>query len=177
MKPLVVYFSHSGNNRLLAEHLATRLACDSCPVIEKRRRSMITIFMDMMFNRRPAIEPIACKLADYDRIILVAPIWGSKVANPMKSLIEQQQASLPGYAFISLCGHGTPEQEATITQELTTLTGHRPLAIAELRIRELLPDALKEDVKAITRYRATLEDLATFEPRIDHFMQTLKRGI
>lgn len=34
MKSLVIYYSYTGNNRLLAETLAARLSCDICPVIE-----------------------------------------------------------------------------------------------------------------------------------------------
>jgi len=152
------------------EHLAARLGCDICPITEKRRRTMFTIFMDMMFQRFPAIEAIQCSVADYDHVILIAPIWGSKVANPLKSFITQEKAGLADYSFISLCGHGTPEQHAAITQELTTLAGHPPSAVTELRIRELMPAEKKDDVKEITRYRATKDDLPAFESQISAFI-------
>jgi len=170
MRSLLVYFSHSGNNRLLAEHLATPLGCELCPIVEKRRRIMLTIFMDMTFNRHLAIASIACSIADYDRILLVAPIWGSKVANPMKSFLEQEKAALSDYAFISLCGHGTPEQKTSITRELTALAEHPPLAVSELKIRGLMPAEKRDDVNAITRYRVAKDELAAFEEQINEFL-------
>lgn len=46
MRILIIYFSFSGNNRLLAEHLAKRIGCDICPIVEKKRRTMVTIILD-----------------------------------------------------------------------------------------------------------------------------------
>lgn len=170
MKTLVIYFSHSGNNRLLAEHLARRLGCDICPIVEKKRRTGLTMLLDMMFRREPRIEPLPLLIADYDQTILVAPVWASRVASPMKSLVKREKNSLAHYSFITLCGYERPEQKERITNELTTLIGRSPHAVAELRLSNLFPVEKRHDVRTISRYHATADDLAFFEPELAAFL-------
>ncbi len=74
MRILIVCFSFSGNNRRLAEYLAQAIKCNICPIVEKKRRTMLTILLDMMFRREPKIEALEYSISNYDHIILVAPI-------------------------------------------------------------------------------------------------------
>lgn len=108
MRILIIYFPFSGNNRRLAEYLVKEIQCDICPIIEKKRRTMVTFILDMMFKRYPKIEAIETPIANYDHTILVAPIWDSKVANPLKTLIRSEKNSLNNYSFISFCGFDRP---------------------------------------------------------------------
>lgn len=170
MKTVVVYFSHTGNNRALAEHLAGRLKADLCPIIEQKRRRWWTILFDMMFQREPLIEPLTVALADYDRVIFVAPVWGSMVASPLKSLIRQQKSALADYSYLTMCGYERPDQKERLTQELTTLVGHPPRAVTELRICDLFPAEKRNSVKTIHRYRVTSNDLDFFAPQIAEFL-------
>jgi menaquinone-dependent protoporphyrinogen IX oxidase len=176
VKILVVYFSYSGNNRLLAEYLAKLISCDICPIIEKRRRTALTIILDMMFRREPKIRPLEYSASNYNEIILVAPIWGSKVANPMKTLVKSEKAALSNYSFISLCGYERSGQKEKITKELSTLSGLPPKAVCELKIGDLFPAAKRNDIKTISRYRATIEDLFKFESQINAFLKLISLG-
>lgn len=176
MKPLLVYYSHSGNNRLLAEHLAQRLACDVCPIVETKRRTWLTILLDLMFQRAPRIEPPARTPADYDRTILVAPVWGSQVAAPMKSFIKSEKSALTQYSFITLCGYEQPEQKDKLTAELTKLVGHSPRAVAELRICDLFPAEKRREVRTINSYRVTNDDLSFWAMQIEEFLVDMRRA-
>lgn len=173
MKTLVIYFSYSGNNRLLAESLAKQMECDACPIIEKKRRTMLTIILDMIFKRNPKIEPLAHTVSDYDHLILVAPIWDSKIANPMKSLLRREKESLPAYSFISLCGYERAGQKESILEQLSVLTGQAPKAVCELKICELFPPEQREQIKTISRFRVNSEDLVKFETPINEFLKLI----
>lgn len=175
MRTLVVYFSFSGNNRLLAKEIARRIGCDICPIVEKKRRTMLTIILDMLFRRLPRIEPLAYPPSNYQRIILVAPIWASKVANPMKTLIKREKAALSSYAFISLCGYEQSGQQQGIARELLALAGHPPITVAELKISDLFPPEKRNDIKTISRYRITDDDLSRFATRIDDFCRLIQK--
>jgi hypothetical protein len=59
------------------------MGCDICPILEKKRRTIITIMLDMMFRREPKIQPLEFSVLNYDHIILVAPIWDAKLSHPM----------------------------------------------------------------------------------------------
>lgn len=171
MKYLIIYFSFSGNNRLLAEYLATQIGCDFCPVVEKKRRTGVTILLDMLFRREPKIQPLEHSVSDYDHIILVAPIWDAKLAHPMKTLIKQEKAALTSYSFISLCGYERPQQQESITQELLSLSGRLPSTVCQLRICDLFPLEKRNDVPTISRYHVTRDDLIQFASQIAEFLR------
>lgn len=173
MKILIIYFSFSGNNRLLAEHLAARIGCDICSIVEKHRRTAITIILDMLFKREPKLQPLEYSVRNYDHILLVAPIWDAKLANPMKALIKKEKSALSHYSFISLCGYERPEQEASITQELLALSGHSPGAVCQLRICDLFPVEKRNDIMTISRYRAKSDDITQFESQIAAFLNLI----
>jgi menaquinone-dependent protoporphyrinogen IX oxidase len=174
MKTLIIYFSYSGNNRFLAEHLAKRMESDLCPIVEQKRRTLLTILLDMLFRREPKIKPLECAVSDYEQIILVSPVWGSKLATPLKSLIKSEKSALSSYSFITFCGYDRPEQKEGITKELSALAGRSPKAVAELKISDLFPAEKRNDIKKITRYRATAADLVKLAPQIDSFIQLVR---
>ncbi|TQV78046.1 flavodoxin family protein [Exilibacterium tricleocarpae] len=173
MKTLVVYFSFTGNNRQLAEHLAACIGCDTCPVVEQKKRTALTVILDMVFRRKPKIKPSDYTFSDYNHIILVAPVWDSKVANPMQTLIRREKDFLSDYSFISLCGYDRPGQKDSLTKELSVLAGGPPKVVFELKICERLPAAQKNDVKAIADYQVTGDDFSAFEPQIREFLNNI----
>lgn len=173
MNVLIIYFSFLGNNRLLAEHLATRLDCDICPIVEKRHRTGMTIFLDLMFKREPKLQPLKYAVSNYDHIIFVAPIWDAKLSSPMKALIKSEKSALSNYSFISFCGYERTEQKESITRELLALTEHSPKTVCELRICDLFPAEKRNSVPTISRYHATSSDLTKFESQIAEFLNLI----
>lgn len=176
MRVLVVFFSWSGNNRLLAGVLAARLAAASCEVVEAKRRSGFTIALDLLFHRKPAIRSIACSVAEQDHVVLVAPVWAVKIAHPMQTFLRQHGARLPAYSFISLCGNASEAQLSQIERQLTALTGKRPLQVLQLPLAECLPENRRKSPGAVTAYRATVGDTAHFESRLADFSAAIAGG-
>ena len=173
MKFLIIYYSFSGNNRLLAQHLAKRLNCDICPIIEKKRRTMFTILLDMIFRREPQIKDLEFPVSDYDHIILLAPIWGSKLANPMTSLLKREKTALSNFSFISLCGYERTGQKEKITKQLNAITETSPKAVVELRICDLFPPEKRNEIKTVSRYHAKSEDLLIYDSQINEFLNLI----
>ncbi len=175
MSILIVYFSFTGNNRFLAEHIAQRIECDVCSIIEKKRRTMVTIILDMMLKRDPKIRPLEYSVSNYNHIILVAPIWDSKIANPMKTLIKTEKDALSNYSFITLCGYERIGQIEDITEELSVLIERTPKAVVELRISDILPIDKRDEIKAISRYQISSKDLLEFDSKINEFLECIEK--
>ena len=167
MKTLIVYFSFSGNNELLAKELRNTLNCDLYPVRELKKRAGISIFLDILFKRTPAIKKPDINLADYDHMILVSPVWAGRIANPLKSFIKLKKEQIADYSFISLCGAGGNKD---LEAELRRLTGKKPIAVCELAVRDLLPVEKKDKVKYTSGYKVQLQDLKPFKKAIDRFL-------
>lgn len=175
MNYVVIYYSFTGNNRLLALELQRRLGCDSVEVREAHHRSRMTILLDVLLDRKPRLEAGPVVLAHYDRAVLVAPVWAGRVATPLAAFVAQHRAELPDYAFLSLCS-GVPGQPARIADELERITGRAPLAVDQLDVNELLPPEHKNKVRYTSAWRAGAQDMMAYGDAIDRFLQALPAG-
>ena len=170
MKTLIVYFSYTGNNRLLANHLAHITESEISEITEQGRRTWLTMGLDMLFNRRSKIHGIERDVAQYDHVICVAPVWGSKVANPMLTFIVRNKMTIGRYSFISLCGNDGEEQRNKLVGQLERTSGKKPETVVQLNIVDLLPEDKKKDAKAMLDCRATAADLDRYKDSIDKFL-------
>lgn len=174
MRTLVIYYSWTGNNRLLANEVAERLNADLCPVVEKRKRRTATIVLDMLFRREPQIEALTSDPEMYDHVVLVAPVWAGHVAHPILALIKREKASLSDYSFISLCGDNPDWQMEAVARQLSELIDRLPVALAQLPVNRLVPESKRKSVRSVSGYRASLEDLGHFENEISEFCEAVQ---
>lgn len=172
MKALIVYYSHSGNNESLAKELRLRFGCDIIKIEEQKRRTSLTILLDLIFKREPKIRDLDVYLNEYKTIIFIAPIWDSKIATPLVSYLKKEQGLINSYAFITVCG-GREGQKQKITDQLYQLTYKKPIAVSELQVNELLPVEQKGQVKYVTSYRVKDEDFNIFKKQIQDFVNVV----
>lgn len=170
MKSLIVYYSFTQNNEKLAHYLKGKLDCDIERIETKNKRTSLSILFDLMFNRKPALRPTQHNLADYDKLIFVAPIWAGKIAMPLKSFLVQERTNIKEYSFITLCGGGR-DQKAKIEQELESLLHKKPQEVVELWATELLPVDQKGSIKYTTGFRMDANGFGKFEKKIDEFIK------
>jgi hypothetical protein len=171
MKTLIVYYSLSGNNRLLVEELCKRFQCDAHELRPHKRRTKLDLVIDALAYRTPPNHPIPFDVLEYDRIIMVAPIWNARIAAPMRSFARQHGGHLGNYAFVTACA-GRPLQYVRLYNELTRFVGRGPRKLLQLEMQELLP--LKErNGRNASSYRLKPEDLATLAPQLDRFVASM----
>lgn len=174
MNTIVIYYSFTGNNATLAAELVQRLHCECFRITEFRRRTGLTILLDLLFKRQPRLRPAERDLRQYDQVVLVAPVWGGKLATPMAAFIEREKANFRAYSFLTICT-GPSGQLEKIGAQLLGLAGQPPLALAELRVNDLLPPEHRNSVKHASRYRISRNDLRSFGADIERFVQALRR--
>ena len=171
MKTLVVYYSLSGNNRLLAETLSKRLDCELCELHPRKARTTLDLVLDAFLHRTPPNERIPFDIGAYDLVILVAPIWNARVAAPMRSFARQFGGHLWNYAFISACG-GRRGQTTRLRRELTRFIGRAPTQLVEIDAKQLLSSAIRKRLGA-SNYRFDAEDMVTLTPQLDRFLDAI----
>jgi flavodoxin len=142
MKTLVVYYSLSGNNRLLAETIGKRLDCEVCELQPKKPRTKLDLLIDAFLYRTPPNKPIAYDIGAYDRVVLVAPVWNARLAAPMRSFARRSGGHLGNYSFITACG-GRRGQTTRLHRELTRFIGRGPRQLVELEAQQLLPPSMR----------------------------------
>jgi hypothetical protein len=172
MRLLIVYYSLSGNNRVLAEHLGQRLGAKVVAVREKKKkRTGFMTFLDLMLKRKQEIQPLDVSPTDYDHVLLIAPLWDMSIAYPMATAIRQQRDSLVKFSFVSLCGYVRPGQSDHVVKELETLTGNAPQRVWELHVGDLVPPKDRRKVWIVSRYKVKPAELASFEKQINQIVE------
>lgn len=171
MKTLVVYYSRTGNNRLLAEAVSKRLRCDACELRPRKPRTNLDLLLDAFLYRTPLNEPVPFDIGAYDRVILVAPVWNARVAAPMRAFARRFGAHLGNYAFVTACG-GRPGQAERLRRELTRFIGRGPRQLVEIDAQQLLPRTKLNALRA-SHYRLKAADMVKLAPRIERFVEAL----
>jgi hypothetical protein len=178
MKMLVIWYSFSGHNALLARELGQRLSV--VPVKERRflPRTSLTLALDFFLKRKrqAKIEQIEVDPRDFDHVIFVAPLYNMWIAQPLTAAVLQLRGKLGGYSFVSFCGYRREGQTAHVRDELSKIVGRPPDHVWELRVQDLVPPADREKVRVVSRYRVTEADLSQFSAEIDAIVQTYAHG-
>lgn len=119
MRAVIVVYSFTGNNRLLAQEIAARTGAE---VETVGRRWGWSILFDLALKRRPPIKPLAVDPAGFDRVLVIAPLWDRYVAFPMASALAALRDRVPGHDFVTLCGYERAGQTETVRRELSTFS-------------------------------------------------------
>lgn len=162
MKTLIVYYSFTGNNKKLAEHLQGKTNADVFGVRTKRKVGYFSIMIDLLFNRKPKLEDCLLDLKSYDCIILSSPVWARKIPPPLKGFLLKEKDNINKYAFISVCGGGQKEK---LLKQLNSILNKSPIAI-----EELVPKGIFEKMK----YEVTETDFEILKEQIDGFVEQIK---
>jgi len=165
MKTAIICYSFTQNNLMLAGELLTRTGGTIIPIEEITARNRLTIFLDLFFRRVPRIREYLHLDERFDHYILVAPVWGGKIASPMKAFLLKEGPKIKSYSFISLCGGGK-DQTAGIERELTDIVKRKPIAVSQLSLTELCNDRETD----LINYKVERADLRFFEEKIDNFL-------
>ena len=153
MRILIIFYSFTGNNRLLARHLAERLGADVVEVEEPRRRTGFTILLDLAFGRLGQIVPLRVEPSDCDHLLFLSPLWNRHIATPMRAAMLQLAPHIGNYSFVTLCGGDRPLQSETVRREATSAVGR--------------PPAHQRQVWVEKQRTVTEDDLDRLKPEID----------
>lgn|GEM_PF-190012 len=93
MNALVMYYSLTGRSRYEANRIAKENDADIYEVREQRYRSMYNAYLfgpaQARARRFVYIEPIAIALEDFDKIIIVCPVWGGYPAPAFNNIVSE----------------------------------------------------------------------------------------
>lgn len=173
MSTLIVYYSYTNNNRILATHLQQQLDADLTEVIPKRKRVKLSILFDLLFKRRPKIQPIKEQWSSYDQILFIAPVWDMQIAHPMKTLLDQlKDENLPRFSFATLCS-GRQGQQKSLEQQLQQHLGKPAEQVFQLEINELLPPEQKGKVQYTSTYRIDAQNIHAFDDQLTQLIESI----
>ena len=124
-KPLIVYYTLTGKNKIIAEELKKQL---NAPVAELKLVSertagiwgFIVSGYENFFDKDVELQPFTTDLAPHNPIIICSPVWMGKLSSPARTFLKNP--TLKGkdvYIFASFNGHWAEEKEAEQVKNLT----------------------------------------------------------
>jgi hypothetical protein len=172
MKTAIICYSNTQNNFILAGEILARTGGTFMPIEEKEDRTRVTTFLDILFNRTPAIKEYLHLDYRFDHYILISPVWGGKIGSPLKAFVKKEASKIKSYSFISVCGGGK-DQRADIEKELLGLIGHKAVAVYQLSLTDLCRDKNVD----LMNYRIDKHDLRYFKDQIVDFINTVESTV
>lgn len=158
MKTTVISYSYTGNNEALASSIANALSAKHLKISESKTRSRSTIYMDLIFNRTPGVNPPPESLGDSDLVLFMAPVWMGQIATPLRAYFKHFKTKPGLYAFISISG-GADGENPKLATELKKRIGKDPLIVLDFHIADLLPKIPKPKREDTSTYHLTEGDL------------------
>jgi flavodoxin len=110
-KKLVLYYSETGSTKTVAEVLQKQLNADIeaieavKPYSGNFQETMQRGQREMQSGENPALKPLKSKIADYDVIFLGYPIWFGTYANPITTLVKENDFA--GKKIVPFCTFGS----------------------------------------------------------------------
>lgn len=129
MKTLVVYFTNSGNTKLVAESLAARLKADVEDIRERRPRPVLQVpkegekpegsavmkaAMGAALGLSSSIENTHLDPSVYDLVVVGGPIWAGAIAPAVRAYLKKHRKAFRRVAYF--CTGERPEKGKALRQ-------------------------------------------------------------
>ena len=116
LKTVIVYYTFGGATKKEAEKLAAQMGCEAVRVQEKKKRNLFSAFIPgapwAMKRKASDIQPLGVDLADYERIVIGAPIWAGYPAPAFNAIVKLLPRGKDVDLFLCSGGGETPESSA-----------------------------------------------------------------
>ena len=142
MKALVLYYSFSGNTRLIAEMVAKELNADLeelkpvKPLNASGAGYVMWGLRQLVSQNKPPLLPLEHDANAHDLIIIGTPVWSYTVAPPIRTFLEEHHFTNKKIALF--CCHGG-NYGKTLDDMKSALTGNEIIGTADFY------DPLKHD--------------------------------
>jgi flavodoxin len=139
-KTLILYYSRTGNTRMVCEALQQALGADIMEVKDLSNRKggwgFFTGTLNSLFNMKTGIAPAQPDMSAYANIILASPIWAGKLAPAIRTLIAKNR--LDGKRVILFTTTNVLEKEKykEKSKALAVKAGGQALAHYQVAVKE-----------------------------------------
>lgn len=151
MKTLVIYYSLTGNTKLIAETIAKTAKADILelkPQKDINPKGLMKYFWGgklALFKEEPALLPFSTNLNTYDLIIFGTPVWASTFAPALRTFFAQNKIANKKIALF--CCHGG-DKGKTLEKMKEALGDNECLGMIDFR------EPLKKDSSKSTQQAA-----------------------
>jgi len=139
MKILVVYYSKSGNTKIVAQELAQNLGADIEEITESQPKEGVIGYIfackNAALQTSTPINDIKRQITEYDLVIIGTPIWAWTMANPIRSFLEKYKQNLKQISFFATMGGSGDKRAFLHMEKLSGLIPAATIAFADSKIK------------------------------------------
>lgn len=178
MKTLVAYFSHSGNNKYLAQSIAKSLDGD-LEELKPRFGLFGLLLLFSAMKKSPGIKRLGKEPSEYDRVILCGPLWMGQIASPLRAFLEKYRTAIKKIYFATCCGGGDETKDtqfgyAAAFRQIQELSGGTCALCEAFPITMALAQELRANSDAVMKTRLNETNFSgEFRARFDTFIQAV----
>jgi len=143
MKTAILYYTHSGNTKALAGIKAKELGCDVEEITEVKKSNLIVAMYRGSKRKKTEIQPIHLKLDDYEKIIIMSPVWAAHPVSAVNSVIDYLPAGKK-VELIMVSGGGGTKRTTAGTKELIIKRGCEVVGYTDLRAQKRKGEVVSE---------------------------------
>jgi len=150
---LVVYYSRSGNNKKIAQEIASILKADIDEIVPEKPYHGFFGFMRAGYH---AVKKKTVKISSsknpssYSLVVIVSPLNVGSLPSPTRSYIKKNK--LGKLAFFSCCGRGLAQKSLEQLKDLN-LTPRESFFISEKELRGDYHRKVREFCKAVKKIK------------------------
>ena len=136
MKTIILYYSHSGNTKALANKKAKELGSDIEEIIESKRPFpfMIIGIHRASKRKKTEIQLIKAQMNNYDKFIIMAPVWAAHPAPAFNNVIEYLPTG-KDVELIMVSGGGGTKKSTEGTKNLIIQKGCTVVNYTDVRVK------------------------------------------
>lgn len=113
---IIFYYSHTGNNKFIAQDLAGKLKCKAEDIKPFPKAFGVNLFLTF-FNIGSGIKKLENNPADYDRVIVLSPIWMGHLVSPVRGFFKKYGDKVSNFVYITVCGGGEEDNKTKFGYE------------------------------------------------------------
>jgi multimeric flavodoxin WrbA len=121
-RPLLIYYSLTGNTRIVAAELGSAIGCERLELTSMRERTgfwKVNCVIDQLFDRDDLPGPVRIDVSRYNPIIIACPIWIHRLASPMRTFLDHRRlAGKDIYVIVTHQGNYGGKDEQSVRQFL-----------------------------------------------------------
>jgi len=137
MKTLILFYSFSGSTRKIAAKKAAEIKADIEEIIETKKMSVLKAYtiggFKALSRKKVNIQPIKSQLNNYEKIILMFPVWASNPAPAFNNIVEQLPSGKQIELVMVSAASGT-SRTASVTKKLITARGCEVTNYTDIKI-------------------------------------------
>jgi flavodoxin len=155
MKSLVVYYSYTGNTKLVAKTLADTLKADVAEIEDVTRPTSDQAYGAGEGASREGkswpIKPFKTDLSGYSRIFVGCPVWFGMPTPQFNAFVEQVSFTGKQVVVFVTLGGGRPEKAIQTMTEKVTAKGGKVVSSFFVKTKDVTKDSIAAKAKEIAK--------------------------